>query len=134
MQVWSVFARALTGAATLAMASAANAQGGTAPRTERAADTLAAADAAAQTAPAPRADGYAAIERLPDWSGVWNPDWSLLFGGAGGRTPPAQPKLEPAAQAQLDAFRAKQAAEGVAQTAQITCRPPGMPGIMRQPY
>jgi hypothetical protein len=113
MQVWSVFARALAGAATLAMAGTAVAQ-----------------DAAAL----PRADGYAEIERLPDWGGVWNPDWSLLFGGAGGGRAPAQPKLEPAAQAQLDAFRAKQAAEGVAQTAQITCRPPGMPGIMRQPY
>ena len=89
----------------------------------------------AQDAPIARADGYAELEALPDWSGVWNPDWSLLFGGgAGGRTPPAQPKLEPAAQAQLDAFRARQQAEGVAQTAQITCRPPGMPGIMRQPY
>ena len=120
MQVWSVFARALAGAATLAVASAAVAQGG------------GAADAAAQ-APAARADGYAELERLPDWSGVWNPDWSLLFGGGGGRAP-AQPKLEPAAQAELDAFRAQQAAQGVAQTAQITCRPPGMPGIMRQPY
>ena len=133
MQVCTVFARALAGAAMLAMAGSAVAQGGTAPRAERAADTLAAANTAAQSAQAARYDGYAEIERLPDWSGVWNPDWSLLFGG-GGRTPPAQPKLEAAAQAQLEAFRAKQAAEGVAQTAQITCRPPGMPGIMRQPY
>ena len=46
----------------------------------------------AQDDAVPRADGYAELERLPDWSGVWAPDWSLLFGagtngGAGG--PPA---------------------------------------------
>jgi hypothetical protein len=115
MQGWSNFARALAGTAALAMAGAAAAQAGP-----------------AANAPA-RADGYAELERLPDWSGVWAPDWSLLFGGGAGG-PPAQPKLEPAAQAQLEAFRARQQAEGVAQTAQITCRPPGMPGIMRQPY
>jgi hypothetical protein len=89
--------------------------------------------AAAQDPVTARADGYAELERLPDWSGVWNPDWALLFGGGGGAAP-IQPKLEPAAQAQRDAFLARQAAEGVSQTAQITCRPPGMPGIMRQPY
>ena len=133
MQVWTVFARALTGAATLAMAGSAAAQGGTAPRAERAADTLAAANAAAQSAPAARADGYAEIERLPDWSGVWAPDWSLLFGGGAGG-PPAQPQLTPAAAEKLAAFRAKQAAEGVDQYAQAHCIPPGMPGIMRQPY
>jgi len=100
-------ARVLAGAALLAIAAAAP----------------------AQDAPVARADGYAELERLPDWSGVWT-----LGVAGGGRAPPAAPKLEPAAQAQLDAFRARQAAEGVQQTAQITCRPPGMPGIMRQPY
>jgi hypothetical protein len=89
-----------------------------------------AAEAAAQDAPVPRASGYSAIEKLPNWSGVWSPDWSLLFGG---RTP-VQPKLTPASQARLDAFRKKQQEEGVDQTAQINCIPPGMPGIMRQPY
>jgi len=133
MQLCSVFARALASAAMLAMAGAAVAQGGTAPRVERAADTLAAANAATQATPVPRADGYAEIERLPDWSGVWAPDWSLLFGGGAGG-PPAQPQLTPAAAARLAAFRAKQAAEGVDQYAQAHCIPPGMPGIMRQPY
>lgn len=110
MQGQVSLARALAGVAALAMATAAPAQ-----------DTA-----------IPRADGYAELEQLPDWSGVWAPDWSLLFSGAGG--PPAQPKLTPAAQARLDAFRAKQAAEGVSQEAQANCIPPGMPGIMRQPY
>ncbi|HYD23206.1 MAG TPA: hypothetical protein VEB68_00290 [Croceibacterium sp.] len=111
MQGWAIMARALAGGAALAMAAAAPAQ-----------------DAAI-----PRAQGYAALERLPDWSGVWNPDWSLLFGAGGGRAP-VQPKLTPAAQQRLDAFRARQAAEGVDQSDQIHCVPPGMPGIMRQPY
>ena len=134
MQVCSVFARVLAGAASLALAGAAFAQGGTAPRAERAADTLAAANTAAQTpAPAPRAHGYAEIDKLPDWSGVWSPDWSLLFGGGGGG-PPAQPQLTPAAQAKLEAFRKNQAEHGVDQFAQAHCIPPGMPGIMRQPY
>ncbi len=109
MQGWVSLTRALAGGAMLAMATAAPAQ---------------------ETA-IPRADGYAELERLPDWSGVWAPDWSLLFGAGG---PPAQPQLTPAAQSRLDAFRAKQAAEGVSQEAQANCIPPGMPGIMRQPY
>ena len=87
----------------------------------------------AQDAPVPRADGYAELERLPDWSGVWAPDWSLLFGGGAG-SPPPQPQLTPAAAEKLAAFRAKQAAQGVDQYAQAHCIPPGMPGIMRQPY
>jgi hypothetical protein len=89
--------------------------------------------APAQDAATPRADGYTELERLPDWSGVWAPDWSLLFGGGAGG-PPAQPQLTPAAAEKLAAFRAKQAAEGVDQYAQAHCIPPGMPGIMRQPY
>jgi hypothetical protein len=88
-----------------------------------------AAPAAPAAGPMPRADGYAELERLPDWSGAWTAGVA-----AGGRAPPAAPKLTPAAQAKLDAFRAKQAAEGVDQTKQINCIPPGMPGIMRQPY
>lgn len=111
MQGWATIAGALASAAALAVA----------------------APLAAQDAPIPRGDGYAELERLPDFSGVWNPDWSLLFGGGGGG-PPAQPKLTPAAQERFDAFRARQAAEGVDQSAQISCMPPGMPGIMRQPY
>lgn len=110
MQGWSIMTRALAGGAALALT------------------VVGTTAAPAQDAAVPRADGYAELERLPDWSGVWT-----LGIGAGGRQP-VQPKLEPTAQAQLDAFRAKQATEGVAQTAQITCRPPGMPGIMRQPY
>ena len=111
MHRWAILTRAAAGAALLAMAGAG----------------------AAQDAAIPRADGYAELERLPDFSGVWNPDWSLLFASGGGRQP-VQPQLTPAAQEKLDAFRAQQAAEGVDQSAQVHCLPPGMPGIMRQPY
>jgi hypothetical protein len=112
MQGWAIAARALAGASAIMLAAAAPAQ-----------------DAAI-----PRADGYAELERLPDWSGVWNPDWSLLFAAGGGRQAQAQPKFTPDAQAKLDAFRKRQEEEGVSQDAQIRCIPPGMPGIMRQPY
>lgn len=110
MQGWAIWTRAAAGAATLAMAGAA----------------------IAQDAAIPRADGHAEIEQLPDFTGVWNPDWSLLFGANGRRA--AEPELTPAAQEKFDAFRARQAEEGVDQSRQVHCVPPGMPGIMRQPY
>lgn len=110
MQGWTLCARALAGAAALAMAGVAMAQEGGA----QAAGT--------------RNHDYAALASLPDFSGVWT-----LGVGAGGRAP-ATPALTPPAQKVFDAFRAKQAAEGVSQERQIACLPPGMPGIMRQPY
>lgn len=119
--------RAVAGTAALALAVASpGAQAQTAP-----AQTAAATPA--QAAPIPRADGYAELERLPDFNGVWGPDWGSLFAATGGRRA-AEPKLTPPAQAKLDAFRAKQAAEGVDQFKQVHCIPPGMPQIMRQPY
>ena len=80
-----------------------------------------------------RASDYAQVTGWPDFTGVWNPDWSILF-GEGGRRPAADPALTPAAQEQYDAFKAREAADGVSQEEQIACRPPGMPGIMRLPY
>jgi len=82
---------------------------------------------------ADRASEYSEVTGWPDFTGVWNPDWSLLFGSGGGR-PAVQPALTPTAQAALDAFRELQAREGVDQFNQVHCIPPGMPGIMRQPY
>ncbi|MEO6041154.1 MAG: hypothetical protein ABIP41_04570 [Croceibacterium sp.] len=116
MRERSIGALALAGAAALALLG------------------VLASPAAAQAAKVPRAHGNAALDTLPDWSGVWSPDWSLLFGTGPARTPPVTPKLTPAAQARLDAFKKKQAEHGVDQTAQVLCLPPGMPGIMRQPY
>lgn len=86
----------------------------------------------AQDQPMPRLQGYAELESLPDWAGVWSPDWAYLF-GTEGRTP-AKPVLTPSAQARLDAFRKREAVEGVDQLKAAQCVPPGMPGIMRMPY
>jgi len=80
----------------------------------------------------PRAAQYAEVTAWPDFTGVWNPDWSILF-GRNGRVPPS-PVLTPDAQAALEAFQEQQAREGVDQFLQVNCIPPGMPGIMRQPY
>jgi hypothetical protein len=74
--------------------------------------------------------GYAALEKLPDWSGVWQPDWSGLFG----TTPPKPPTLTPAAKKVQDEFNAKKAKGENLQHEQANCIPPGVPGIMRQPY
>lgn len=81
---------------------------------------------------AERAASYAGVTGWPDFTGVWNPDWSFLF-GRNGRIP-ATPQLTERAQAERDAFLKKQEREGVDQFLQANCIPPGMPGIMRQPY
>ena len=90
---------------------------------------------AAQDAPFQpnRASAYSEVTGWPDFTGVWSPDWSILF-GEGGRRPAPEAVLTPAAQAELDAFLAKQAEEGVDQFLQVHCIPSGMPGIMRLPY
>ncbi|MGB3794794.1 MAG: hypothetical protein WA957_00630 [Alteraurantiacibacter sp.] len=80
----------------------------------------------------PRAEQYAQVTSWPDFTGVWNPDWSILF-GRNGRVP-ATPVLTPQAQAAYDGFLAKQERDGVDQFLQVNCIPPGMPAIMRQPY
>ncbi|WP_126172906.1 hypothetical protein [Altericroceibacterium xinjiangense] len=87
---------------------------------------------ASASAPIPRASGYAGIAALPDWSGVWNPEWSLLFGANGRR--PLEPKLTPAAQAKLDTFNAEKEQGLHLQGQDANCVPPGMPRIMRMPY
>ncbi len=87
---------------------------------------------AAETFTPDRAGQYAQVISWPDFTGVWNPDWSILF-GRDGRIP-ATPQLTPQAQADYDAFLERQARDGVDQFLQIHCIPPGLPGIMRQPY
>jgi hypothetical protein len=83
-------------------------------------------------APATPAD-YAAIAKLPDWSGVWQPDWSALFSGRGGRNA-EKPTFTPAAQKVADAFLAAQKKGENLQTEMANCVPAGMPQIMRMPY
>jgi len=78
----------------------------------------------------PRATAYEEVLQLPDWVGIWYPDWTLLFGGRAA----ARPVLTPAAQAQFDAYNASIAEHGPNQEAQAQCLPPGIPGIIQQPY
>lgn len=83
---------------------------------------------------------YADLARLPDWSGVWQPDWSMLFparsganGNAGQRLAP-KPALTPAAAKAAADYEAAKAKGENLQGTQANCVPPGLPGIMREPY
>jgi hypothetical protein len=70
------------------------------------------------------------MAKLPDWSGVWEVDWRNTRG-----SPPRPPmKLTPAWQAKQDAFRAAQKKGENLQSEGANCVPPGLPGIMTQPY
>ena len=87
----------------------------------------------AQAAPAAPAKGegmtWAQIARLPDWSGVWDIDWSNLFGG---KQP--QPQLTPPYAARLKAYQDSQKSGDNVQGVAANCLPPGIPGVMSQPY
>jgi hypothetical protein len=86
------------------------------------------APAIAQAArPAPAAADWAAIAKLPDFTGVWE----VSFGGAPGRgRGAAGPALTPSYAACKKAFDANPPEDSEA----ANCLPPGMPGIMGQPY
>jgi hypothetical protein len=94
-----------------------------------------AAGAGAQPVPtkAPTQADYTALGQLPDWSGAWQPDWSALFSGQGGRNA-EKPAFTPAAQKVSDAFVAAQKKGENLQTEMANCMPAGMPQIMRMPY
>jgi hypothetical protein len=79
----------------------------------------------------PQGDTWASIAKLPDWQGIWELDWQ--HGGLGAARP-GPPKLTPAAQAKLDTYRKAQQSGKNLQPDQANCLPPGMPGIMTQPY
>ena len=81
--------------------------------------------------PATAAD-YAKLAKLPDWSGVWQPDWSKLFASRGAAN--ATPSLTPAAAKAVADFNAAKAKGENLQTQLANCVPPGMPQIMRMPY
>ena len=94
--------------------------------------------ASGQKAPpsAPTAADWEAIAKLPDFTGVW--EVSLGGGnraaapaaGNRGAGAPAGPSLTPAYAAKRDAIRAA----GREDNETANCLPPGMPGIMNQPY
>jgi len=88
-----------------------------------------AAPALAEDSATPRATEYQEVLKLPDWTGIWYPDWGALFGGRA-----ARPQLTPAAQAAYDKYLADTKVNGPDQYAQAHCLPPGLPGMMQQPY
>lgn len=73
---------------------------------------------------------WAALAQLPDWKGIWEIDWRNERGS------PPRPgvKLRPEYQRRLDDYRAGQAEGRNLQTQNANCVPPGLPGIMSQPY
>jgi len=98
-----------------------------------------AADAAAKSTPAASPSqpdpGYAALAKLPDWSGVWEP---AMFArpGAPPPPPPGPPKLTPQYAKQFDGFQAKnRTTPGLNFVSSVAnCVPPGLPVSMTQPY
>lgn len=123
---------------------------------------LVAGTAAAQTAPEwlkfgtkpPTAADWAALAKLPDLNGVWEATTvgaargrgaaaaaAEVFGGRPGQSapagravraggPPRGPQLTPAYAAKKAALQARHAED----TDSANCVPPGMPGVMTQPY
>lgn len=83
----------------------------------------------------PASEGdYQALAKLPDLSGVWQPDWGALFSGRGGRRPVDVPPFTPTAKKVVDDFAAGQKEGKNLQTEMANCMPAGMPQIMRMPY
>jgi hypothetical protein len=88
--------------------------------------------------PAPAAADWAALAKLPDFNGVWE----VAFPAAAGRGAAqprargvtggaAAPALTPAYAAKAQAMASQPKAED---NLSANCLPPGMPGIMSQPY
>ena len=93
----------------------------------------------------PTAAQWAALAKLPDWSGIWEVDWrgqrraAAPAGATAAGGPPRfamrpQPKLKPKYQAMAAAYRAARAKGENIQGESANCVPPGLPGIMSQPY
>ena len=74
--------------------------------------------------PRPTARDWAAMAELPDFSGVWE----RAGGRGGGQGTPLEPTAEYAAIRQANVDR------GAEDNETANCLPPGMPGIMGQPY
>jgi hypothetical protein len=73
---------------------------------------------------------WSALAALPDWSGVWEIDWRNTRGSP----PKPAMKLNPVYQQRLDAYKKAQEKGENLQSQGANCVPPGLPGIMTQPY
>jgi hypothetical protein len=74
-----------------------------------------------------RGSGWAALDELPDWAGLWE-----VTRAPGVRN--EEPALTSEYQARLDDYRAAQQSGKIQDTPAANCVPSGMPGIMTQPY
>jgi hypothetical protein len=92
---------------------------------------LLAAPAGATTYPGNQGKTWADIAKLPNITAVY--ETARMSRGTPGQRPPARdlpPEFTPTAQAEIAAYRAK----GNQDTDAANCLPPGMPGVMGQPY
>jgi hypothetical protein len=88
-----------------------------------------AAEGAAQSTRAATSDQgrtWAQIAKLPNWQGIWQPEFGIDLAGPKALTPAAETKY-------LAYKQAQKQGEDV-QPVQANCLPPGMPQIMIQPY
>jgi hypothetical protein len=90
--------------------------------------------ATAQITAKPTAASFAELAKLPDFGGVWEvtrgPAPAAGGGNAARPAPPEQPSLTAKYAEKLAAYRAHPPQDSVA----ANCVPPGMPGVMSQPY
>jgi len=89
-----------------------------------------AATASAQITKAPTAASWAELAKLPDFGGVWEVTRGPAPAAGTRPAPPEQPSLTPKYAEMLKAYRAHPPQDSVA----ANCVPPGMPGVMGQPY
>ena len=81
---------------------------------------------------------YAALQKLPDWRGIWQP----VLGGSAGTEPrdkPELPQLKGKYKAHYEEINALIKSGDPEALLKVerrpsACEPPGMPGIMTQPY
>ncbi len=92
--------------------------------------TAAAKPAGENSFEVPRATAYLEVTKWPDWTGIWYPDWTLLFAGR----ERAAPKWNAETQKRADAYQELIKETGPSQAAQAQCLPPGLPGVMQQPF
>jgi hypothetical protein len=85
---------------------------------------------AVQAQPAPDAAAYAALAKLPEIAGLWE----MTFGGGARGARPEGPALTPEYAAKQKSYRDAQARGEIQDTPAANCVPPGMPGVMTQPY
>jgi hypothetical protein len=74
------------------------------------------------------AHAYASLDSLPDWGGIWTPNFNILVNNS------EQPSLTPAAAAHNKEWQEAAARNEEPPTDSANCVPPGMPTVMFQPY